>query len=186
MQLINSIKEHIKVFESLENLESDLCLISQYCVESIKGGGKIIFAGNGGSASDAQHLAAELIGRLKDDRIALPSISLATDTSAITCIGNDFGFDYIFSRQIEGIGSTDDIFIPITTSGNSTNLIYATEACIKKDIKVFPFLGKDGGKLKKIVEHSLHVQSMDTARIQEAHIFLGHLLCFAIEEGCLK
>lgn len=147
----------------------------------IQAGGKIFFFGNGGSASDAQHLATELSARYKKDRKAIAALSLATDTSALTAIGNDYGFDYVFARQLEALGKKGDIAIGITTSGNSANVIRAFEECRKQGIMTVGFTGATGGKIKPLCDLLLNVPSTTTARIQEMHITLGQMFCGALE-----
>ncbi len=148
------------------------------CIES---GGKIFFFGNGGSASDAQHLATELSARYKKDRKAIAAISLATDTSALTAIGNDYGFERVFSRQIEALGRKGDMAIGITTSGNSGNVLKALELCRTMGITTVGFTGQSGGKAASLCDILLNVPSTTTARIQEMHITLGQMLCGALE-----
>jgi D-sedoheptulose 7-phosphate isomerase len=147
----------------------------------IKAGGKIFFFGNGGSAADAQHLATELTARYKRDRAAIAAIALTTDTSALTAIGNDFGFEHLFSRQIEALGKKGDVAIGISTSGNSANVIRAFEQCRAQGITTVGFTGQTGGKLKPLCDILLNVPSPTTARIQEMHITLGQMLCGALE-----
>lgn len=148
------------------------------CIEA---GGKIFFFGNGGSASDAQHLATELTARYKTDRKAIAAIALSTDTSALTAIGNDYGFERVFSRQIEALGRKGDLAIGISTSGNSPNVIRALEECRAIGITAVGFTGQTGGKLKPLCDILLNVPSATTARIQEMHITLGQMLCGALE-----
>lgn len=148
------------------------------CIEA---GGKIFFFGNGGSAADAQHLATELTARYKKDRKAIAAIALTTDTSALTAIGNDYGYDYVFARQLEALGKKGDIAIGITTSGNSPNVVRAFEECRKQGITTVGFTGITGGKLKPLCDILLNVPSTTTARIQEMHITLGQMLCGALE-----
>ncbi len=152
------------------------------CEECILSGGKIIFFGNGGSAADAQHLATELTIRFINDRKPIAAISLTTDTSALTAAGNDFGFEYIFSRQMEAIGKRGDIAIGLSTSGNSTNILNALLCAKKNGIITIGFGGKDGGEMLPLCNHALIVPSDSTARIQEMHITLGHMLCGALEQ----
>jgi D-sedoheptulose 7-phosphate isomerase len=178
----SEFSEHKKVLEDTEkNLEEAFCKLVDYSVAALKKGGKIIFMGNGGSAADAQHLATELAVRYKEDRAAIAALSLSTDTSALTAIGNDFGFEYLFSRQIEAIAKPEDFIIGITTSGKSPNIIKAFEQANKMGIKYGALSGKDGGDIKDIAGPILIVPSNTTARIQEMHIMLGQMLCNAIE-----
>lgn len=150
----------------------------------IEKGGKILFCGNGGSAADSQHLAAELVVRLRSSfpRPAIPAIALTVDTSILTAGGNDYGFDYIFSRQVEALGNDDDALIAISTSGNSSNVIRAIEEAKKKNMFVVGFLGGSGGKIKDLCDFTFIAPSNNTARIQETHILVGHIICEIIEE----
>ncbi len=179
-----ALREHLDLFKQLGYLESELVRAGEMCSDAIQAGGKVMFAGNGGSAADAQHLAAELVGRLVGERRALPGLALTTDSSALTCIGNDYGFDQVFSRQVEGLGQAGDVLIVISTSGNSGNLLRAVQSCRALGIRTVGFLGRDGGKLAPLVDLPIVVRHQTTARIQEAHIFLGHQLCHMIED-CL-
>jgi D-sedoheptulose 7-phosphate isomerase len=178
-----NFSEHTNVINN--TLEANNSLIEHYgellssCLEKK---GTIFWCGNGGSASDSQHLAAELVGRFKKNRRALKSVSLTTDTSILTSVGNDFGFEEIFSRQIEALGSSGDILVGISTSGNSENILTAFKAAKKLGVLTLGLTGKNGGKLKDIADHCLIVTSESTARIQEAHILIGHILCEIIEE----
>lgn len=151
------------------------------CVGSVKAGGKILFYGNGGSASDAQHLATELIVRFSKDRDPIAALSLSTDTSALTAIGNDLGFDKLFSRQIEALGRPGDVAIAITTSGQSPNITLAVKQAKAMGLVSAAFGGKGGGQLLGLADPYLIVPSTSTARIQEMHITLGHMLCDALE-----
>jgi D-sedoheptulose 7-phosphate isomerase len=148
---------------------------------SVRTGGKILFFGNGGSASDAQHLATELTVRYKTDRAPIAAVALTTDTSALTAIGNDFGFEYLFSRQVEALGKKGDIAIGISTSGNSKNVINALTAARKMGIVTVGFTGRTGGNMAPLCDILLNVPSTTTARIQEMHITLGQMLCGALE-----
>jgi D-sedoheptulose 7-phosphate isomerase len=165
-----------------EELLSNIELVAQKCVELYKQGKKLILAGNGGSAADAQHIAAEMVGRYGFDRESLPSLALTTDTSALTAIGNDYGYDKVFSRQLEGMGQDGDLFIGISTSGNSLNIINAFHSAKKKNILCVALVGKDGGEMAKLADIALIVPSDSTPRIQESHILIGHILCDIIEK----
>ncbi len=168
----------------LENQDS-LTLIDsiiQVCIECYQRGGKTLFAGNGGSASDAQHLAAELVNRLSFNRPALASIALTTDTSILTSVVNDLGLDYLFSRQVEAMARAGDVFFAISTSGNSANVIAAIEQAKTMDVIVIGLTGKTGGKMAELCDYCIKVPSTDTPRIQESHILIGHIICTAIEE----
>ena len=149
--------------------------------ERLRRGCRILVAGNGGSAADAQHLAAELSGRYLKERRALAGIALTTDTSALTAIGNDYGFDFIFSRQVEALGRPGDLFIGISTSGNSANIIRAVASAKDLGLKTLGLLGRDGGKLKDLVDDALIVPSTVTARIQEVHQMVYHFWCEALD-----
>lgn len=175
------LMKHIKVAESLVHIQEEVRSVGQLFISSLSSGCKIMFAGNGGSASDAQHISAELVGRFHRERVGLPALSLTTDTSALTAIGNDYGFDKIFSRQIEALACSGDILVVISTSGRSQNLVLAVDKARSKGCHVVGFLGRDGGVLKDICDHVLLVCSEDTARIQEMHIFIGHFLCEMVD-----
>ena len=175
VHLISKIKKsNMKAFNKL----------CERSLRSIKNGNKIIFFGNGGSASDSQHLAAELVCKYKKIRKAIPAISLSTDTSILTSIGNDIDFKFIFSRQIEAVGRPGDIAIAITTSGNSLNLIEGVKVAKKKKILTFCFSGNNGGKLKKYVDYSIIVPSKITSQIQVAEILIGQTFCEFLEDNC--
>jgi len=143
-------------------------------VERLRAGKTIFACGNGGSATDSMHLCEELVGRYRGNRRPLPAVSLNTDTSVLTCIGNDYGFDEIFSRQIEALGKTDDILVGFSTSGNSENVARAFSTAKQKGVTTILLAGKDGGKLKTIADHTIIVESENTARIQELHTFILH------------
>lgn len=181
--LIRSIFiESIKVKE--ETLKKNLGLIEKSVEEitkCLKKGGKLIFFGNGGSAADSQHIAAEFIGRFQKERRSLPAIALTTDTSILTALGNDYGFDVVFARQIEGIGKMGDIAFAISTSGNSKNVIEGVKQAKKLGIKVIALTGCSGGKLAPLCDISLIVPSQVTARIQESHICMAHAICELVE-----
>ena len=150
--------------------------------EALKDGKKILVCGNGGSAADAQHIAAELVGKFMKERIALPAIALNTNTSVITAIGNDYSYDDIFSRQIEAFGNAGDILIGISTSGNSKNVLKAFEVAKQRSIMTIALTGQSGGKMKDMVDVLINVPSNLTPRIQESHITIGHIMCEIIEE----
>lgn len=152
-------------------------------IEALEGGRKILLCGNGGSAADAQHIATELTGRyLVKGRRALPAIALTTDTSALTAIGNDFGFDTVFSRQVEALADSGDLVIGISTSGNSSNVFEAVATGKRLGCKTAAFLGGDGGRIKSLADHAVVIPSPDTPRIQEMHILIAHILCDAIDQ----
>ena len=170
-----------KIYEN-EALLDILVDVSKRCVDVYKKGKKTILAGNGGSAADAQHIAAELVGRYGFDRPSLPSLALTTDTSNLTAIGNDYGYDKVFSRQLEGMGQEGDLFIGISTSGNSVNILNAFESAKEKGITTVALTGRDGGKMAKMADIAIVVPSNDTPRIQESHILIGHIICDIIEK----
>jgi D-sedoheptulose 7-phosphate isomerase len=176
------IAEHEKVVaETKIALSAPFSALVNACVASLKSGGKILFFGNGGSAADAQHLATELVVRFCKNRPSLAAIALTTDTSALTAIGNDFGFEDLFSRQVEGLGRKGDVAIGISTSGNSPNVLKALALARKMGLVTAGLGGGTGGKLPEVADIALVVPSITTARIQECHILLGHMLCGAIE-----
>lgn len=181
--LERSLKNHKQALQLLENNLPAIEDIASSWLSALKNGGKIIFMGNGGSAADAQHLAAELIGRFKKNRKSLPAIAITTNTSSITAIANDFGFDEIFSRQIEALASAPDVVVGISTSGKSPNVIKAIKKANEMSIKTVGFLGKNGGELKSLVKLPFIISSEDTPRIQEMHILAGHIICEIVEEN---
>ena len=175
-------------YETKKKILEDAALISIIedvaikCVNVYKNNHKTILAGNGGSAADAQHIAAELVGRYGFDRPSLPSLALTTDTSNLTAIGNDYGYDKVFSRQLEGMGQEGDLFIGISTSGNSVNIINAFLSAKAKGITTVALTGRDGGKMAEMADIAIIIPSNDTPRIQESHILIGHILCDIIEK----
>jgi D-sedoheptulose 7-phosphate isomerase len=184
-KLKNYIQSSIDVKHQILNDTSfmlQLNKVCELCVETFNNGNKILLGGNGGSAADAQHIAAEFVSRFRFDRPALPSISLSTDTSMLTAIGNDYGFSKLFSRQLEANGQAGDIFIGITTSGKSENVIEAVEYCKKVGITSVVFTGKDDCKLSSITDFYLPVPSNQTSLIQESHIMIGHIICGYVED----
>lgn len=182
MNYQDNIKKHIEVFEKLNKYEENFEKIAEKIYLCLINGNKLMLCGNGGSAADAQHIAAEFTGRYLKDRIPLAALALSTDTSAITCISNDYSFENIFERQINALGQKGDCILLISTSGNSKNIIKAAEASKEKGITTIGMLGKDGGELKNLCDISLIIENNSTARIQEAHIFIGHCICEYIEE----
>jgi D-sedoheptulose 7-phosphate isomerase len=151
-------------------------------VKALRAGGKVIFCGNGGSAADAQHLAAEFTGRYLKERGALPALALHANTSALTAIGNDYGFDLVFARQMEALGKEGDVAVGISTSGNSPNVLRALEVAKSKSIYTVALTGASGGKMKKVVDCAICIPSEETPRIQECHILTGHIICEIAEE----
>ena len=179
----SNLEEHNEVLNQLYSLEVSIERVAKILICSLKENKTIFWCGNGGSASDSQHLTGELIGRFKGDREPLKSISLNADTAVMTCIVNDYGYDHIFSRQIEALGTERDILIGISTSGNSNNINNAFRMANEKKLHTIGFLGKGGGEALKLVNHSILIPSSSTARIQEMHITVGHILCDLIEKG---
>ena len=165
----------------LETQQPVLEAIALAMTATLRAGGKILWCGNGGSAGDSQHLAAEVVGRFRRARQGLASIALTTDTSILTAVANDYGFDVVFSRQVEALGNPGDLLVGVSTSGNSRNVIAALEAARSRGLVTVAFTGAGGGKLAALADHLFAVASRDTARIQEAHILAGHMLCDWIE-----
>jgi D-sedoheptulose 7-phosphate isomerase len=180
-QIKQSFETKQAIYENQELLNV-IADVAKACVEVYKNNKKTILAGNGGSAADAQHIAAELVGRYGFDRPSIPSLALTTDTSNLTAIGNDYGYDAVFSRQLEGMGVSGDLFIGISTSGNSKNVINAFEVAKKKDITTVALVGRDGGEMAKLADFAIVVPSNATPRIQESHILIGHIICDIIEK----
>lgn len=179
----NEIGASVAVKEKLLNdasLINEIQELSKSCAGVLKAGGKILFCGNGGSFADAQHLSAEFTSRFLFDRPGLPSLALGTNSSAMTAIGNDYGFDNVFSREIQAIATPEDLLIAITTSGNSRNILMALKAAKEKNIPSFVLTGAGRGKLPDDSQ-ALRVPSLDTARIQECHILIGHIVCGLVE-----
>ena len=177
------LEEHLELFNRLSALTDDVVRAAALISSVVSKGNKVMFCGNGGSAADSQHLAAEFVGRFVKDRRPLAALALSTDSSALTCIGNDYGFDDVFYRQVVGLGKPGDCLVAISTSGNSRNVIKAVEAARAAQIRVIGFLGRDGGALRNLCDIPLVVASPTTARIQEAHIFIGHTLCGMVEKA---
>lgn len=177
----NYLQESLKIAKYQIGLIDSIVEVSQEMQNTINSGGKIIFCGNGGSAADSQHLAAELVVRFKENRNPIPAISLTTDTSVITSIGNDFGFDFIFSRQLEAVGGKKDFLVVITTSGKSQNIIEAVKQANEMDIKVLSLTGKDTSLLEERSSYIISIPSDLTGVIQQAHITLGQIFCKILE-----
>lgn len=172
----------IENFQNLKALSPTIDQIAQIWIQTLNADNKIIFCGNGGSAADSQHLSAELVGRYKMNRPSLPAVSLTVDTSAITAIANDFGYEQIFARQLEGIGKKGDCLVGISTSGNSQNIVNAFAKAKEIGIKTIAFTGEGGGKMKELADICLNVPSGITNNIQEMHIACGHILCEKVEK----
>ena len=178
------IQESIRVKE--ECLKSQTGIMekaARLIIGSLRKGGKLILFGNGGSAADAQHIAAELVGRFRRERAPLPAIALSTNTSSLTSISNDYGYEMVFKRQIEALGKPGDVAVGISTSGNAESVIEAIIAAREHGIETIGLTGKDGGKLANLTDAAIIVPSNETAHIQEAHIMIGHLICELVEEA---
>jgi D-sedoheptulose 7-phosphate isomerase len=183
--IINQIADSAATKQAILGNEALLDLlvsVAGECVDVYRNGKKILIAGNGGSAADAQHFAAELVGRYGFDRPSLPSIALTTDTSALTAIGNDYGYEYIFSRQLEGLGVEGDLFIGISTSGNSQNVINAFSTAKERGLTTVALVGRDGGKMGQMADYAIIIPSNATPRIQESHLLVEHIICDIIEK----
>ena len=179
----SQIESNIELSKKILNeFLSIICDLGKIIASVVKAENKILICGNGGSAADAQHIAAEFINRFCMERRPLPAIALTTDTSVITSIGNDYDFKYIFSKQVSALGRKGDILLGISTSGNSQNIIEAVNAAKKKGIYTIAFTGQSGGKLQKIVDVCIKMPASETARVQEGHILISHLLCDIVEK----
>ena len=182
--LLNEIQEHIDLANQVkQELPKKIIQISEIIKNAINNKNKVILFGNGGSAADAQHIAAEFTGRFVKERRGLPAIALTTDTSALTAIGNDYGFEVVFSRQVEALANEGDILIVISTSGNSSNVIKALEKGKELGCVNMSLTGKDGGEIAKISNFNINIRHNVTARIQEMHIMVGHLICSALDSN---
>lgn len=177
-----NLAEHQQLFAQLGALEPDVDRAGLLIAESLRDGGKLLACGNGGSAADAQHIASELTGRFLKDRPPLAGIALTTDSSALTCIGNDYHFDEVFARQLRALGRAGDVLLAISTSGQSPNVVRAAEVARGSDIRVVGLLGRDGGRLRELCDVAIVVPHPATARIQEAHLLVIHTLCGLIEQ----
>jgi len=172
------IKQKVRQDEGLVKTIQD---VIDTCVSALKNGNKLLLAGNGGSASDAQHIAAELVGRYEQDRKGLPALALTTNTSELTAISNDYGYDHVFQRQVQALAHSGDVFFGLSTSGNSANVVNAIEQCKQQGVITVAMTGDSGGKMKSMCDYCINVPSVNTARIQEVHITVGHIICKAIE-----
>ncbi|WP_434362076.1 D-sedoheptulose 7-phosphate isomerase [Parasalinivibrio latis] len=164
-----------------EEIQEKIYAAAEICLHALREGNKIMIAGNGGSAADAQHIAGELVSRFEFNRPGLPAIALTTDTSILTAVGNDYGFEYLFARQLEALGNDGDVFIGISTSGNSPNILASMETAKTRGIRSIA-LGGDGGRMQTLADICISVPSSHTPRIQESHILIGHMLCGYVEE----
>lgn len=179
------IDAHIRCLKGITPMAPALEEAGAAMLQCLLGGGKLLVCGNGGSASDAQHFAAEIVGRFEKERRAYPAMALSTDTSILTAVGNDYGYDEVFARQVEGLGRPGDILIGISTSGGSENVVRAVHRARGMSMPTVGLLGKDGGALKKLVDRAIVVENDTTARIQEAHIFILHYWAGLIERGLI-
>jgi D-sedoheptulose 7-phosphate isomerase len=186
---IRSIRESIATKESLlrsAEIVATIVRVSEVLIESLQAGNKLFTCGNGGSAADAQHIAAEFVGRFAFDRPGLPALALSVNTSCLTAIGNDYGFDLVFARQIEALGRRGDVVIGISTSGNSLNIVQALSAGRKMGLHTVALTGSNGGKLKDAVDYCICAPSKETPRIQECHILVGHIIAQLVEHTMFR
>jgi D-sedoheptulose 7-phosphate isomerase len=178
----NELKSHLETIKKVLDVSiNDIEIAAKLVVQTLKNGNKILLCGNGGSAADAQHIAAELTGRYKTKRRGLAGIALTTDTSALTAIGNDYGYDRVFDRQVEALASKGDLLIGISTSGNSKNIVNALKLAQSMECKTIGFSGNDGGNMNNICDINIIVPSNNTPRIQEMHILFGHTICQIVD-----
>ncbi len=187
----DTVKDKILViadnFKALSAMAGEVERIAELCADALKNGHKIMFCGNGGSAADSQHLAAELVGRYKMNRPAMNALALTVDTSILTAVGNDYGYDTVFRRQVEGVGQSGDVLVGLSTSGNSRNIVLAFELAKEKGITTVALTGQGGGAMKELADYCIAVPSGATNNIQEMHIAVGHLICELVERdihGC--
>jgi D-sedoheptulose 7-phosphate isomerase len=179
--LQKSLNEHIFMASSIADLLPDIGKVASILIDTFSQGNKLLICGNGGSASDAQHIAAELVGRFVKERAGLPAIALNTDTSILTSVANDYGYESIFSRQVQALSKPGDVVMGISTSGNSKNVVKALKIASTLNCQTVGLLGKDGGEIKEIADINIIVPSNNTARIQEMHILIGHMLCETVD-----
>ena len=180
----SEFSEHLKTAQAtLEYIAAPLEIAANLCIDTLKNGRKILIFGNGGSAADAQHIAAELVGRYKVERMGLPAIALTTDTSALTSIGNDYGYARVFDRQVEALANKGDMAIGISTGGSSSNVISALKLAKGMGCKTIGFSGRDGGEMNDVCNVNLVIPAEDTPRIQEMHIVIGHTICHLIDQA---
>jgi D-sedoheptulose 7-phosphate isomerase len=184
--IVRSIQESIAVSELLKSEAERIATAAEMIIESIRSDGKIILFGNGGSAADAQHIAAELTGKYLLQRRPLPAIALTVNTPAITAIGNDYGFDHVFQRQVNALCNRTDVIVAISTSGNSRNVILGVEASRTKGVRSIALTGKSGGSLARLVDLAIRVPSESTPRIQESHLLIGHIISEVVERTFAK
>lgn len=177
------LSQHIDVMQALAAMEGQIKAVGDQWIKALRSGGKVLLMGNGGSAADAQHIAAELVGRYLTERRGLPGIALTTDTSILTAVGNDYGYNAVFSRQVEALAQPKDVVVGYSTSGNSANVIAAFEVAKAKGCYCIAMTGASGGKMKDVVDACIRVPSDFTPRIQEAHAFIGHMLCDFVDQA---
>lgn len=176
-----SIADHLELIQTLHQQQDLLEEIAKLMAAALHRGNQIFWCGNGGSAGDSQHLAAEIVGRFRRERRGLPSIALTTDTSILTSVANDYGYEAVFARQVEALGNKGDVLVGISTSGNSHNVVCALQSARARKISTVAFTGDGGGRLAALADYLFAVPSRDTARVQEAHMLAGHMLCDWIE-----
>lgn len=176
-----ALDAHIDTVQRLREQEASIATIGRKLAETLATGNKILLCGNGGSAADAQHVAAEIVGRFQRERRGLPALALTTDTSVLTSLSNDYGFEYVFARQVEALAQSGDALVAISTSGRSANVVAAAVAARRLGCKTIGLLGGDGGPLRQLVDQAVIVPAHDTARIQECHILIGHIWCAQID-----
>lgn len=181
-----ALDEHLALFATLHDLRAQVEAAASCMARCLLAGGKLMFCGNGGSAADSQHLAAEFTGRFVDDRTPLAALALTTDSSALTCIANDYAFDQVFARQLRALARPGDVLVAISTSGHSANVVLAVRAARELGVACIGLLGRDGGALAGLCDQAVVVPSPTTARIQEAHIFIGHTWCAMVEAMVAK
>ena len=180
----HELSEHLKVTrETMKSIGKPIETAAKLCIDSLNNGKKILIFGNGGSAADAQHIAAEIVGRYKTERKGLPAIALTTDTSVLTSISNDYGYLHVFDRQIEALANVSDVAIGISTGGTSSNVISALKLANKFGCKTIGFSGRDGGEFNDLCDVNLIAIADETPRIQEMHILFGHIICYLIEQA---
>ncbi len=187
--IIDQLHESAQVkMRTADKLASEIETAARWFIETYKKGGKVLLIGNGGSAADAQHIAGELVGNLDHarKRRALPAMALTTNTSILTAIGNDHGYDQVFARKVEAFAGPADLLVAITTSGNSANILRGVSAAKKKGARVIGFCGRGGGKLKALADLPIVIPSDNTQRIQESHITIGHIICGIVEEALIN
>lgn len=184
--IANSLSEHLAALQTLPTLSPDIEALAERLIQCYQQGGKLLICGNGGSAADAQHIAAELVGRFLHERAALPAIALNVNDASLTAIANDYGYAQVFARQIEAYGQANDVLIGISTSGNSANVLAAVEAATVRGLYTVGLTGASGGKLKQSCATCLCVPTDNTPRIQEMHILVGHILCQLLENAMLS